>query len=263
MDEPKGVLLFREHLELLNKLPCEKRCEVLDAIFAYHYDGVIPELDSLSELVFIPIRQALDRNAEKYRKRCQKNREAALKRWNKLEDSDTEDAKTDQRTEEELLDANDANASYNNNSNRNKNRINKKNSKNKESNPYKKREPNREEVSPTPEKELSAMGTFGNVYLGEEELERLKQKYPKDWEEKIENLSCYMESTGKEYKSHLAVLLSWAAKDEKKTEDEYRYAPSPSRTKTGFPEHYPRGFPKIFREGLTADIFSDEIYENY
>ena len=81
--QPMGVLLFREHLELLNKLPCEKRCEVLDALFAYSYDHVIPELDSLSELVFVAIRQSLDRNAEKYRIRCEKNREAALKRWHK------------------------------------------------------------------------------------------------------------------------------------------------------------------------------------
>ena len=100
------------------------------------------------------------------------------------------------------------------------------------------------------------MGTFGNVYLSEGDFERLKEKYPEDWEDKIDHLSCYMESSGKQYKSHLAVLLSWAAEDEKKAEEQNRYTPSPTGKSAESP-------PKIFRRGQSKkeDIFSDDIYD--
>ena len=270
-----GVLLFREHLELLNKLPCEKRCEVLDALFAYSYDHVTPELDSLSELVFVAIRQSLDRNAEKYRIRCEKNREAALKRWHKEEKAEAayeKDAKATEGMETETSDAEDANASYYNNSkkksksnsnsksnNKSESHSNKKN----ENNHHKKESEKAEELcenkedSPAPEESAPLeLGTFGNVYLSEGDFERLKEKYPEDWEDKIDHLSCYMESSGKQYKSHLAVLLSWAAEDEKKAEAQNRYTPSPTGKSAESP-------PKIFRKGQSKeeDIFSDDIYE--
>ena len=250
-----GVLLFREHLELLNKLPCEKRCEVLDALFAYSYDHVIPELDSLSELVFVAIRQSLDRNAEKYRIRCEKNREAALKRWHKEEKAEEayeKDAKATEGMETDASDAGDANASYYNNSKKkSKNDHNKKESEKTEASGE------REETPPAPGESASLkMGTFGNVYLSEGDFERLKEKYPEDWEDKIDHLSCYMESSGKQYKSHLAVLLSWAAEDEKKAEEQNRYTPSPTGKSAESP-------PKIFRRGQSKkeDIFSDDIYD--
>lgn len=61
----------------------------------------------------------------------------------------------------------------------------------------------------------SPLGEFQNVYLTEEELEKLKERFPYDWKERIENLSQYMKSKGKRYKSHYATILTWARKDEK------------------------------------------------
>lgn len=60
----------------------------------------------------------------------------------------------------------------------------------------------------------AAYGEFGNVNLSEEELEKLKERFPYDWQERIERLSSYMQSRGKRYKSHYATILSWARKDE-------------------------------------------------
>lgn len=58
-----------------------------------------------------------------------------------------------------------------------------------------------------------ALGNFGNVLITEEELERLKERFPYDWEDRVERLSEYMKSKGKRYKSHYATILTWARKD--------------------------------------------------
>ena len=57
-------------------------------------------------------------------------------------------------------------------------------------------------------------GQFKNVLLTAEEYEKLKQKYS-DYQDKIENLSNYIESKGAKYKSHYATILNWARKDDK------------------------------------------------
>lgn len=59
------------------------------------------------------------------------------------------------------------------------------------------------------------MGEYENVYLTDEELEKLKTEFPNDWSWRLENLSEYIASSGKKYKSHLATIRSWARKDKK------------------------------------------------
>lgn len=56
------------------------------------------------------------------------------------------------------------------------------------------------------------LGEFNNVLLTDEELNKLKDQFP-DWQQKIDNLSLYIGSTGKRYKSHYMTILSWARKD--------------------------------------------------
>ena len=60
-----------------------------------------------------------------------------------------------------------------------------------------------------------ALGEFENVLFTVDELEKLKERFPYDWVDRIERLSAYMQSTGKRYKSHYATVLNWARKDEK------------------------------------------------
>lgn len=56
-------------------------------------------------------------------------------------------------------------------------------------------------------------GEYQNVLLSDTDIEKLKAEFPKDWEERIEQLSAYMASTGKSYKSHLATIRNWARRD--------------------------------------------------
>ena len=57
-------------------------------------------------------------------------------------------------------------------------------------------------------------GESSNVLLTEQEFEKLKEKFPHDYLQRIERVSGYVASTGKSYKSHYATIISWARKDE-------------------------------------------------
>ncbi|MBO7250829.1 MAG: replisome organizer [Clostridia bacterium] len=57
-------------------------------------------------------------------------------------------------------------------------------------------------------------GEYKNVLLSDADLEKLKEEFPRDYEKRIENLSAYIASTGKSYKSHLATIRNWARRDE-------------------------------------------------
>ena len=56
-------------------------------------------------------------------------------------------------------------------------------------------------------------GEYQNVLLSDSDLEKLKEEFPTEWEERIERLSYYMESKGVSYKNHLATIRNWARKD--------------------------------------------------
>lgn len=64
-----------------------------------------------------------------------------------------------------------------------------------------------------------AYGEFSNVFLTDDELEKLKEKFPSSWEKKIENLSEYIASKGAKYKSHYATILNWARKNDKEDKE--------------------------------------------
>ena len=59
-------------------------------------------------------------------------------------------------------------------------------------------------------------GEYKNVLLSDADLEKLKAEFPNDFEQRIENLSSYIESTGKVYKNHLATIRNWARKEAQK-----------------------------------------------
>ena len=64
-------------------------------------------------------------------------------------------------------------------------------------------------------------GNYNNVLLSDDDLEKLKSEFPKDWERRIERLSEYIASSGKSYKNHLATIRSWARKDKPATKGDY------------------------------------------
>lgn len=75
-----------------------------------------------------------------------------------------------------------------------------------------------------------AYGRYQNVILTEAELAELQAEFPTVWNEYIEKLSAYMESTGKTYKSHAATIRRWAAEDRQKAVSEAKGGGLPDYT---------------------------------
>lgn len=63
-----------------------------------------------------------------------------------------------------------------------------------------------------PEKK-GTYGCYGNVKLTNTDLSKLKAEFPTDWQERIDRLSTYMDSSGKSYKNHLVTIRNWARRD--------------------------------------------------
>lgn len=81
----------------------------------------------------------------------------------------------------------------------------------------KKKESDRESAAAKPSAERRRYGTFRNVLLTDDDLERLKTTFPDDWDQRVERLSSYMASKGKRYKNHLATIMTWARMDSEKS----------------------------------------------
>lgn len=65
--------------------------------------------------------------------------------------------------------------------------------------------------------EKHANGFFSNVLLTDDEMQKLAVEIP-NYEDYIERLSNYIESSGKKYKSHYATILNWHRKDDAEKE---------------------------------------------
>lgn len=59
-------------------------------------------------------------------------------------------------------------------------------------------------------------GQFNNVELTDDEKQKLIEKFgEQEFKEKVETMSCAIESKGYSYKSHYAAILNWDRKDKK------------------------------------------------
>lgn len=57
-------------------------------------------------------------------------------------------------------------------------------------------------------------GQYKNVLLSDIELSKLQSEFPNDWEEWIERVSAYCESSGRKYKNYLATIRQWSQKEQ-------------------------------------------------
>lgn len=79
----------------------------------------------------------------------------------------------------------------------------------------KEREKDINNISPTPSPIRHKYGSYNNVLLSDEDMDKLKDEFPTDYEARIERLSEYIASKGAKYKNHLATIRSWARKEKK------------------------------------------------
>ena len=76
----KGFIVFGDIEETLNELTDEQVAKLFRGMVSYHNTGEDPGFKGVMKYVFIPIRQQMDRGAEAYREKCEKNRQNALAR---------------------------------------------------------------------------------------------------------------------------------------------------------------------------------------
>lgn len=69
-------ILYTEQKEVIDKLSDEQAGKLIKAIYEYVETGEMPKLDNVLDLVIIPFKQNLDRNADKYEETKKKRSEA-------------------------------------------------------------------------------------------------------------------------------------------------------------------------------------------
>lgn len=79
--EQKGFVIYGDTREVVKRLSDEEAGQLLKGMFDYFVDGKEPKFKGVLEFVFIPIKQQMDRDADKYEAKCVKMRENAQKRW--------------------------------------------------------------------------------------------------------------------------------------------------------------------------------------
>ena len=69
------ILVYTDLMEQLEELSLEERGTILTAMIKYQMGEELPKMSKLLKLVFIPIRQNIDRDNASYILKCDKNRE--------------------------------------------------------------------------------------------------------------------------------------------------------------------------------------------
>lgn len=80
----------------------------------------------------------------------------------------------------------------------------------------------------TEDQQKKPYGERSNVWLTDEELEKLRHDYPAHFAEYIQRLSLHIDAKGAHYKSHYAVIRKWLIADGVKAESE-KCAPLPGQ----------------------------------
>lgn len=70
----ESFILFAEQREIFESLTDKQAGQLIKAIFEYESTRKIPELDKTVKVAFIPIKQMLDKNYEKYIEKCEQNK---------------------------------------------------------------------------------------------------------------------------------------------------------------------------------------------
>ena len=88
--EQKGFIIYGDIEVVVDRLSDEEAGQLLKGMVTYFNTGAEPDFDGILEFVFIPIKQQMDRDKEKYEAKCEKNREKIQKYWDSVKSNTTE-----------------------------------------------------------------------------------------------------------------------------------------------------------------------------
>ena len=86
-----SFILYTSDYQLIEGLTDEQLGQLTRALFIYARDGEIINLEPVVRMAFVFIKDKIDRNQQKYEKKCERNRENIRKRWNKPNTNDTKE----------------------------------------------------------------------------------------------------------------------------------------------------------------------------
>ena len=189
--EKQSFIIYKDWNELLLTLNDEQTGRLFKGIFDYQCNGNLPDFEDDLQIkgIFSFFRKSFINDNEKYEETCKKNKENIKKRWKK---------KNTTEYERKNKNTNYTDNDYDNDKDNDKD--------NDYDNDYVL------PVSDEPKAKKQTKhkyGTYKNVLLTDEDIEKLKQKFPDCYQEKIENLSEGIELKGYKYKNHYLAILKW------------------------------------------------------
>lgn len=81
------VCLYTSYLEALSPFTDAEQGRLMTAMLQYAATGELPEFNGNERFIWPSLQAQIDRDAEKYRLRCEKNRENIAKRWKRKDDT--------------------------------------------------------------------------------------------------------------------------------------------------------------------------------
>lgn len=188
----ENFLLKKSLINIVNELSDEDSGKLFKGILDYANTGV-HDLTGYLKIIFIPIKEEIDKNEEHYTKTCEKRKNAINKRWGKeklQEDTNVHKCIEENTNEYKSIqmgsDTHNHNHNNNHKSNKRVNRV----------------------IGEEEREEKKQFGEF--VTMTNVEYEKLVSTYGEKFTKScIEILDNYKGSSGKKYKSDYRAILSW------------------------------------------------------
>ena len=204
-----SFVIYEDWMNLTLSLPDDDAIDFIRAVFSHCLDKeytASPVSNALLQTV-IP---KLDADIDKYNTKRQKAKESVEKRWEKYRNGDTD-----------VYDGIQTNTNVYERIPSNTNVIHDNVYDNVYDNDYVNDNDNdvltditkKEDAKASKKEVRHKYGQYENVLLSDTDMEKLKDEFPMDWQERIERLSEYIESKGAKYKNHLATIRAWARKN--------------------------------------------------
>ena len=182
-----SFIFYKSFYEAISKLKKKSdKLEIFEAIFKYIFFDENPKLEDAPAMAFDLIKPQLDANNVKYENGKKGGKYGKLGGRPKTE--------TPNKPQTNPKETRNVNVNENDNVNDNE----------------------REDTTLPPVNPFRhKTGKYQNVFLSNEEAAKLQKEFPEEAADMIEKLSEYMETSGKKYANHYAVLCKWIREDRK------------------------------------------------
>lgn len=95
--DKNSFLIYLDYEEQFNLLTDEQVGQLMRAIIKYEKTGIVSELEGMLRMAFSFIKTQLDRDREKYNKKCEQNRENAKRGGRPRKQKDNFEAEKSER----------------------------------------------------------------------------------------------------------------------------------------------------------------------